>query len=250
MSDLGVLALGACGLCGAVLMFVSDLILYFPSRPSDRSTRIYFERVDPNGAELALSPMQHVADHRLMLGALVGVFAAALYVAGFLHIALVLSADGTVGAAILGGTVASSFTLAMIVGSVYHCNFYYTGALAKAFAKASKDGGGRKDGDGQALVRLLLAKHKEYMLYLYKAAALPGLVGSLALLACIFSSHETVYPRWMAALVPAMSVPLKLLMKKTGCGGLILAGGLTNLWNALFFGASTALVAASSSAVP
>ena len=191
MSDLGVLTLGTCGLCGAVLMFVSDLILYFPSRPSDRSTRIYFERVDPNGAELALSPMQHVADHRLMLG-----------------------------------------------------------ALAKAFAKASKDGGGRKDGDGQALVRLLLAKHKEYMLYLYKAAALPGLVGSLALLACIFSSHETVYPRWMAALVPAMSVPLKLLMKKTGCGGLILAGGLTNLWNALFFGASTALVAASSSAVP
>ena len=47
------------------------------------------------------------------------------------------------------------------------------------------------------------------------------------------------YPRWLAFLVPAMSAPIKLLLKRYGVGGLVLVGGLTNLWNFLFFACAT-----------
>merc|ERR1711907_865153 len=87
--------------------------------------------------------------------------------------------------------------------------------------------------DDRVLLDLLL-KHQNYLKYVYKWAAIPCAVGSAAFIWCCFA-RMTIYPWPCAFFAPAMSAPLKKCMKQGGFGGLVLAGGLTNLWNLIFF---------------
>ena len=98
----------------------------------------------------------------------------------------------------------------------------------------------------------LLEQHQQFLLYVYRWAALPGLLGTGAFVwTCL--NRETMYPRAAALVAPGLSAPLKLGLKKVApymeaaerasgrppmcetTGLLILCGGLTNLWNLLFF---------------
>merc|ERR1712046_18610 len=106
----------------------------------------------------------------------------------------------------------------MVVGSTYHALFYYTGVIAKEAQRDKSPG----------LIRLLSC-HRAYLLYIYRWAALPGIVGSLAFVSTCLS-RETKYPPWVCLFVPAWSAPMKLLLRSQMKGGLILCGGLTNIW--------------------
>ena len=119
----------------------------------------------------------------------------------------------------------------MVVGSAYHIGFVYTGFLAKAMIPSETR--------GNVDLMTLLARHQRYLLYIYKWAALPGLVGSAAFIVCCLA-RATIYPRAVIALAPCFSAPIKIALKRRETGGLILCGGLTNLWNLLFFLALTA----------
>ena len=74
---------GLLGCIGALLMFAGDLILYLPSSLAARSTRSYFETIDPNGEGLHDSPMRHMSDQRLMLGGILGPVSSLFYTLGF-----------------------------------------------------------------------------------------------------------------------------------------------------------------------
>ena len=64
-------ALGTTGAAGAMLMFIADLILYYPTKDASRRTAAsYFKCIDP-GAEvehLLYSSMSDVSEWRLMFG--------------------------------------------------------------------------------------------------------------------------------------------------------------------------------------
>ena len=93
--------------------------------------------------------------------------------------------------------------------------------------------------------RELVDVHRTYLLFVYKWAAISSLVGSIAFVVTVASPGEPIaYPRWLALFVPAMSAPIKLLLKRYGVGGLVLCGGLTNLWNLLFFACANASIIA------
>ena len=81
--------------------------------------------------------------------------------------------------------------------------------------------------------------HQTYLKFVYKWAAAAGLVGSFGFAYCCVV-NETAYPPYMALLAPGMSAPIKKLLRRYSLGGLVLCGGLTNLWNLLFFCAVTA----------
>ena len=110
-------------------MFVADLVLYYSKVPSERTARVYFASIDPNGERLAESPMADIAPERMMLGGVLGPVAAALYTLGFTQLYFGLVPD--VGA-FLPAIAAVGLSLMMIIGGVYHALFPFTGFLAKA----------------------------------------------------------------------------------------------------------------------
>lgn len=239
--------LGYAGCSGALLMFIADLVLYYPSRREHRTARSYFELIDAAGPRLAESSMQDISDARLMLGGVLGPLAATLYAVGFSQIYFGLQPFSRAASVATIGLVAM-----MVFGSVYHALFAYTGFLAKAIAgkldggRRGKSGGpaGGPDKSAPAVLIDLVRVHQQYLLVVYRWAALAGLVGSGAFAwCCLQPRQQTMYPTHMALLVPAMSAPIKLMLKRSGVGGLVLCGGLTNLWNLAFFAAATACAA-------
>lgn len=203
-------------------MFIGDLVLYLPIEPAMWTSEVYFERIDPNGCDLWKSPMQDISIRRMMLGGALGPVAAVLYALGFMQVFFGLQpSEGVVGPLL----AAVGLSTMMIVGAVYHAMFVYTGLIANVMHQ--------QDGSSAELLTLL-HQHQQYLLYIYRWAALPGVVGSLAF-AWTCLSRRTMYPVYSAILVPVFSGPLKIWLKRRKVGGLILCGGLTNLWNLLFF---------------
>jgi len=169
--------------------------------------------------------MAALSEERIMLGGALGPVAAMLYSLGFAQLYSGLRpSDGWVGPclAFLG------LSTMMVVGGVYHAAFVYTGLIGKAL---------RSDTESPTL-RLLLDQHQRYLLYMYRFAAVPGLIGSVAFIATVLS-RQTQYPTSIIALAPLFSAPIKLWLKRQQFGGLVLCGGLTNLWNLAFMAAVT-----------
>ena len=186
--------------------------------------------------------MQDVSDFRLMLGGVLGPMASALYSIGFLQLFFGLGGgpETSIRATYLPATASFGCAGAMIVGGAYHALFAYTGFLAKAVAASKKLGSlGKGDGGEPRVLHAIVGVHQAYLKFTYKFAATMGGVGSLAFLYCVFT-RQTIYPTWTVLLAPAMSAPIKKVLKRFSVGGLVLCGGLTNIWNMIFFTAATA----------
>ena len=225
-------ALGMAGMAGALVMLFADMVLYYPGRAEQRTATAYFACIDgaAPATGLAESSMREISHGRLMLGGALGPLAATLYALGFTQIFFVLQPRGIVTACISS----IGLTAMMIFGSVYHALFAYTGFLSSAIHKEGlRTWRGYSD---------LVSVHRAYLQYVYRWAAVSSLAGSAAFAVAVSSQTDDdalAYPRWLAFLVPAMSAPIKLLLKRYGVGGLVLVGGLTNLWNFLFFACAT-----------
>ena len=128
----------------------------------------------------------------------------------------------------------------MIIGGVYHALFVYTGLIACCLQRIKHDVPRFASSCGHPVA--LLRQHQRYLAYTYRWSAASGLVGTCAFIwTCL--TRPTRCPPWLVCLAPAFSAPLKLLLKRRLTGGLVLCGGLTNLWNLLFFLALTFTVA-------
>jgi hypothetical protein len=226
LDELRMLVLALAGVAGAILMFVADLVLYYSKVPSERTARVYFASIDPNGDRLAESPMADIPPERMMLGGVLGPIAAALYTLGFTQLYFGLVPD--VGA-FLPAIAAVGLSLMMIIGGVYHALFPFTGFLAKACRDASA-----KSPLALPALTALVETHRRYLLYVYRWAAPPAIIGSLAFAWCV-ATRVTAYHTSSIILAPAFSAPLKLLLKRFNIGSVVLVGGLTNLWNLAFF---------------
>jgi hypothetical protein len=236
--------LGCTGAAGALLMFAADLILYLPASKDRRSAQHYFTSIDPGSNDLSSSSMQDISDFRLMLGGVLGPLASALYSVGFLHLFFGLGGGGgpetSIHAMCLPAAASFGCAGGMIVGGVYHALFAYTGFLAKAIAASKKLGSlGKGDGGEPRVLHAVVGVHQAYLKFTYKFAAAHGAIGSLAFMYCVLA-RQTIYPAWTVLLAPAMSAPIKKVLKRFSVGGLVLCGGLTNIWNLIFFTAATA----------
>ncbi|CAJ1961849.1 unnamed protein product [Cylindrotheca closterium] len=215
------------GALGAILLFVADLILYYPFNPQDRTAKSYFDKIDPGGSFLADSSMKMISRERVMLGGVLGPVSAVLYGVGFVGLFCGLySSDG--GGWIMPLTSSLGFTFLMTVAAVYHALFAYTSFLSQQIAKAKKE-----NDNGRGLEELVDI-HRTYLKYIYKWCAIPGALGSLSFIYCCLFTNCLFAP-WTVLFAPAFSAFLKKHLKRNSIGGLVLCGGLTNLWNLCFF---------------
>jgi len=229
-----VVVLGFMGCVGATIMFISDLILYYPSKQQHRSAASYFSKIDPGGDNLGESTMQEISISRVMCGGAMGAVSSVFYILGFASLSFGLQdtaiEQGEKGSVddVIPLLSSVGFSLMMAIGSVYHGLFVYTSFLSKEIAK-------HKDCPTtlQSLHHLV-SLHRTYLRYVYKWAVLPGLMGTLSFVWCILT-RDTYYASYTLLFVPALSAPLKKILKSKSCGGLVLCGGLTNLWNLGFF---------------
>ena len=103
-------------------------------------------------------------------------------------------------------------------------------------------GAGTKEVEGAEMVLgELLCDHQAYLKHAYIVAAAFGGVGTVAFVWCVLG-RATLYPRYVVFVNPAISAVAKKVLKWADVGapwGLVLAGGCTNLWNALFFVVAT-----------
>jgi len=235
-------------------MFVADLVLYFPTTHSDphhhhhRGAASYFATIDPGGAQLAQSSMQHVSIRRALCGGAMGPVSAVFYNIGFFGLYFGLQQqqqqqqqhgddndnDNNSYDWVLPATAAIGLSLMMTIAAVYHALFAYTCFLSKEIAKVQTPNGAVSSCDS---LHNVLRLHQSYLRYLYKWAVLPGMVGSAAYVYCCLVRTNTVaaYPPLSVVFVPVLSGPVKKYLKKHNLGGIVICGGLTNLWNLCFF---------------
>jgi len=164
---------------------------------------------------------------------------------------------------------AIGLSLMMAKAAVYHAAFAYTCFLSKEISATIMNNNNKKNDDGNgdtnrnadgsstrgstaedaaaaaASLHTILELHQSYLRYIYKWAVISCIIGSAAFAYCCLAIAATTttgdnvvvsgYPRYSVLFVPAMSAPLKKILKRYGVGGIVLCGGLTNLWNLCYF---------------
>ena len=224
------IATGCCGLAGAVLMFVGDILLYGPSAWGEPAST-YFSSVDPlssNPSSLVDSPMGSVPLQRAIVGGLLGPIAGFFYVIGCFQMFLAAPSHPLRYLASLGHIAALVFV------SVYHACYSYTSFIAAASPSA-----------GLALV----SAHQAYMAAIKSSIKVCGLAGTAGLVGIVLSPTASSYPRWLILFTPTIWLMLVresgLLVDLPAPYGHIVAGGSFNIVFFLFFLASTVATATS-----
>jgi hypothetical protein len=210
---------GAAGLAGAALLLAADWLLL--------GTPV-------SGAEFRASWYVFLAEMprwRLTVGGLAGPVGAWLYVVGFWQLHLALRPGGRVTAF----AVFAGFSLSFVwVAGAFHTSLPF---LADAWLARQA-----ATGDGAPVVRSLGEHTFAYAGWLYYGGLAPALVG-VALLPYAVLRGRTLYPRWFAALNPALLYLLSVGFRwvPAPLGGPLCAG-TGNLVFLVFFAASTALL--------
>ena len=168
---------------------------------------------------------------RLMVGGLAGPLGAWLYVIGFWQLYLALKPAGTR----LAFVVFAGFSMSFVwVAGAFHTSFPL---LADAWRMRQAAAG-----DGTGLTGPLAESSFVYAGWLFYIGSAPALV-AVVLLAYAVLAKDTRYPRWFAALNPALLYLASALFQwvPAPLGGLLVIGA-GNLVFLLFFAVSTALL--------
>jgi hypothetical protein len=198
---------GLCGLAGALLFFVGDMLFYGYFGPGAGFTEGMHEIV------------MHASTARLFAGGLIGPMAACLCIIGFWHVYLNVRPSS----ALLGRVMLVCFFLLMVSGSAVHTLWTAKGLALKY---CSNQGSPCSD---------LLTATKSYWTLAYYIGAIPGYVGAVLLFVLVLM-RKTWYPRWTLLANPAILFLLSPLAEKVPSPlGAILVGGSANLSIAVFF---------------
>ncbi|HJZ63204.1 MAG TPA: DUF6796 family protein [Candidatus Acidoferrum sp.] len=198
---------GLCGIAGALLFFIGDMLFYghFGS--------------GTNFSAGLINTVTHASDARLYAGGLVGPFAACLCILGFWHVYL----NTRSASPFLAGAILVCFSVLMIFGSAVHTLWTSRGlALRYCYAQS-------------APCSDLVASIKSYWSLAYDIGSIPGYLGAILLLGLVLF-RRTNYPRWTVLANPAVLILISPLASYIPAPlGAIFFGGSTNLSIASFF---------------
>jgi len=198
---------GLCGLAGALLFFVGDMLFYGHLGSG------------ANFSAGLLNTVVHASDARLFAGGLVGPLAACLCIIGFWHVYLNTRSCHR----LLACLVLVSFSVLMVAGSAIH-------VLWTAHGLAIKYCSGQA-GACAELSSSIIA----YWSLAYDIGSIPGYVAAVLLFALVLLGKSN-YPRWTALANPAVLTLLSPVAAFVPSPvGAILVGGSTNLSIATFF---------------
>jgi len=139
--------------------------------------------------------------NRMIWGALLGVFATPLVLAGFWQVYKGLNgANGS-----LALVTALLFVVASVIGAFVHGTFYYMGEYIQALNKV-------EDGS-QSVIADMIARHRKVLIITYAPVLILVLVTSI-LFSILVASGKTAFPVWMAAVNPVTITIAWLILKR------------------------------------
>ena len=188
---------GLLALVGAFLYAIGDVLLL-----ASKATLNSFPRLRPFGKLLSTAErMVALPPERMIWGALLGVFATPLVLAGFWQVY-----QGLAGAnATLTLITGLLFAIASVIGAFVHGTFYYMGEYVQALNKV-------EDGS-QAVIAEMIARHRKVLIITYGPLMLLIILASI-LFSIVVASGKTAFPVWMATINPVTMTIAWLLIKR------------------------------------
>ena len=188
---------GLLGLAGAFLYAVGDVLLLASKVSLDDYPRLkpFAKLLSDAEKMVVLSP------NRMIWGALLGVFATPLVLAGFWQVYKGLSgaqASLTLATGLL-------FATASVVGAFVHGTFYFMGEYIQALNKV--------DDGSQSVIADMIARHRKVLIITYAPVIILILIASI-LFSILVTSGKTAFPVWMAAVNPVTLTIAWLILKR------------------------------------
>lgn len=188
---------GFLALVGALLYAIGDVLLL-----ASKASLENYPRLKPFGKLLSdAEKMIVLPPGRMIWGAVLGVFATPLVLAGFWQVY-----QGLQGAnEMLTLATGILFAAASVIGAFVHGTFYYMGEYVQALNKV-------EDGS-QAVIAEMIARHRRVLIITYAPLLLLIVIGSI-LFSILVASGETAFPVWMAAVNPVTMTIAWMLFKR------------------------------------
>lgn len=188
---------GLLALAGAFLYAVGDVLLLASKVSLDDYPRLkpFAKLLSDAEKMVVLSP------NRMIWGALLGVFATPLVLAGFWQVYKGLSgahASLTLATGLL-------FATASVVGAFVHGTFYFMGEYIQALNKV--------DDGSQSVIADMIARHRKVLIITYAPVIILILIASI-LFSILVASGKTAFPVWMAAVNPVTMTIVWLILKR------------------------------------
>ena len=188
---------GLIALMGALLYAVGDVLLLASKASFEQYPRLKpFSKLLSDAEKMVVLP-----PNRMIWGALIGVFATPLVLAGFWQVYQGLNgADAAL--TLLTGLL---FAAASVIGAFVHGTFYYLGEYVQALNKVGDE--------SQAVIAEMIAQHRKVLLISYAPLLILIVIASI-LFSILVASGETTFPAWMAAINPVTMTIGWMLIKR------------------------------------
>jgi hypothetical protein len=176
---------GLLALLGTLLYAIGDVLLLASKASLDQYPKLKpFAKLLSDAEKMVVLP-----PNRMIWGALIGVFATPLILAGFWQVYQGLNgADQT-----LTLVTVLLFAIASVIGAFVHGTFYYLGEYVQALNKV-------EDGS-QPVIAEMIARHRKVLIITYAPVLILILTASI-LFSILVASGRTDFPVWMAAVNP------------------------------------------------
>ena len=188
---------GILAIIGTIMFAIGDVLLLAGKASLDDYSNLKPFAKLLSGAEkmVVLSP------NRMIWGALLGVFASPLVLAGFWQIYHGLSGANE----ILVLTSVIMFAIASVIGSFVHGTFYYMGEYIHAL--------NRVDQQSQTIIADMITRHRKVLIISYAPVLIIILIASV-LFSILVATNQTLFPGWMAAVNPVTLTIAWLIIKR------------------------------------
>ena len=188
---------GLLALVGAFLYAIGDVLLLASKVNLENYPKLkpFVKLLSDAEKMVALSP------NRMIWGALLGVFATPLMIAGYWQIYQGLArTNGSLPLAtiILLGS-------ASVIGAFVHGTFYYMGEYIQALNKV--------EDSSQPVIAEMIARHRKVLIISYAPVMIFVVIASI-LFSILVASGKTAFPVWMAAINPVTMTIAWLLIKR------------------------------------
>jgi len=188
---------GLLALAGAFLYAIGDVLLLAGKVSLDNYPRLkpFAKLLSDAEKMVVLSP------NRMIWGALLGVFATPLVLAGFWQIYKGLNGVNeslTLATGLL-------FATASVIGAFVHGTFYFMGEYIQALNKV--------EDSSQPVIADMIGRHRKVLIITYVPVIILILIASI-LFSILVASGKTAFPVWMAAVNPVTMTIAWLILKR------------------------------------